>query len=459
MKANFLHWIILVVLSSMMFQGYQCGSTEMTSAKLYIQQKNYDAAIKNLEGEVQKNPGNEEAWYLLGGLRADKMDYPGMNFAFRQALQLSDKHAAEIRGIRYNKWGVHLNNGVSYLERASADSSMLFEKSLEEFQKASIAWPDTALTFRYLGYAYNNKGDYPNALKAFEQAWEKGKDVESLKRAGRIYLQWAYDHKSKFEADNAGKLKTLKDLDDVKKGSSKNDVMRTLGAPDDVRKGARGTKKEEWTYKNYNMRLSIDGDKVTAKTFTSPYKSTVDSAEYRLAMKEFDNAIQALELVKDAEPDDNENLNFLLRAYVESGKIKEAIKTYQQAAKNDPNNKQVHYLLGVLYRTDGDFTKSILEFEEAQKIDPNFVDAIFDLGATYYNWGVDIIKAANDKGEDTEEYKDKFKKALPYMEKVSEMKKDDPTVWETLGTMYARLGQSAKAKNAFEKADKIRKGN
>ncbi|MEK6566251.1 MAG: tetratricopeptide repeat protein, partial [Bacteroidota bacterium] len=334
-----------------------------------------------------------------------------------------------------------------------------FDKSLGEFQKASLAWPDTALTYRYLGYAYNNKGDYPNALKAFNEAWEKGKDVESLKRAGRIYLQWAYDHKSKFEADNAGKLKTLKDLDEVKKGSSKNDVMRTLGAPDDVKKGARGTKKEEWTYKNYSMKLSIDGDKVTQKSFTSPYKSTIDSTESRLAMKEFDNAIHALEQVKDADPADNENLNFLLRAYVEAGKIKEAIKTYQLAAKNDPNNKQVHYLLGVLYRTDGDFNKSISEFELAQKIDPNFVDAIFDLGATYYNWGVDIIKAANDKGEDTEEFKDKFKKALPYMEKVSEMKKDDPSVWETLGTMYARLGQSDKAKSAFEKADKIRKGN
>ncbi|MEK7669623.1 MAG: tetratricopeptide repeat protein, partial [Bacteroidota bacterium] len=106
MKANFLFWIILIALSSMMFQGYQCGSTEMTSAKLYIQQKNYDAAIKNLEGEVQKNPGNEEAWYLLGSLKGDKMDYTGMNYAFQQALKLSDKHSVEIRSIRYNKWGI-----------------------------------------------------------------------------------------------------------------------------------------------------------------------------------------------------------------------------------------------------------------------------------------------------------------------------------------------------------------
>ena len=92
-------------------------------------------------------------------------------------------------------------------------------------------------------------------------------------------------------------------------------------------------------------------------------------------------------------------------------------------------------------------------------MDPNFTDAIFDLGATYYNWGVDIIKEANVKGEDTDAFKEKFNRAQPLLEKVSEMKKDDPQVWETLGTIYARMGQQDKAMKAFERADKIRKGN
>jgi tetratricopeptide (TPR) repeat protein len=449
----------MVLASSFMFQAYQCGSSEMTSAKLYIQQKNYDAAIKNLEAEVAKNPGNEEAWFLLGGLRSDREDYEGMNYAFQQALKISDKHAKEIYSIRYNRWGNHLNNGVSYLERASSDSTQFYDKALAEFQKAVHAWPDTALGYRYLGYAYNNKGDYDNALKAFEDAWKKGKDIEALKRAGRIYLQRGYDHKNKFEGDNAVKLRGLKNLDDVKKGMNKNDVLKILGAPDNVRKGARGSKKEDWFYNTYNLRLAVEGDKITDKTFTSPYDPKIDSTEFRLSLIQFAKSIEALEAVKAAEPTDNENLTFLLRAYVESNKIKEAIKTYQQVAQNDPKNKSVRYLLGVLYRTDGDFPKAIAEFEEAIKLDPQYADAVFDIGATYYNWGVDMIKAADSKGQENEEYKEKFKQALPYLEKVTEMKKDDIQVWETLGTIYARLGQKDKAMKAFEQADKIRKGN
>ncbi|MBI4428245.1 MAG: tetratricopeptide repeat protein [Ignavibacteriales bacterium] len=459
MKHNFKFWFSLVVLSSLMFQAYQCGSTEMTSAKLYISQKNYDAAIKNLETEVEKNPGNEEAWYLLGGLRVEKGDYAAMNFAFNKALKLSDKHAREIQGFRYNQWGAHLNNGVSLLDRASSDSSEYYEKAIAEFSRAIEAWPDTALSYRYLGYAYNNKGDYDNALKAFEEAWKKGKDVESLRRAGRIYLQRGYDHKSKFEGDNAGKLRGLKNLDDVKKGTNKNDVLKSLGAPDNVKKGTRASRREEWTYNTYSLKLVIEADKVAQKTFTSPYSASIDSTEHRLALIEFDRATKALEEVKVAEPSDNENLTFLLRAYVESGKIKEAITTYQQAVKNDPKNKNIRYLLGVLYRTDGDYTNAIAQFKEAVQIDPEYSDAIFDLGATYYNWGVDIIKEADEKGQEAEEYKSKFNESLPYMEKAAQLRKDDPQVWETLGTIYARLGNKDKAMRAFEQADKIRKGN
>ena len=459
MRQHFKVWLFVLAFSSLMFQAYQCGSTEMTSAKLYISQKNYDAAIKNLESEVQKNPGNEEAWFLLGGLRSEKGDYVGMNFAFDAALNVSDKHAREIHGIKYNRWGGHLNDGVAYLDRASSDSTEFYDRSIEQFMKAIQAWPDTSLTYRYLGYAYNNRGDFDNALKAFEEAWKKGKDVEAMKRAGRIYLQRGYDHKSKFEGDNAGKLRGLKNLDEVKKGTNKNDVLKSLGAPDNVKKGTRASRKEEWTYNTYNLRLVIEADKVSEKTFTSPFAANIDSTEHKLALANFERATRSLEEVKTADPSDNENLTFLLRAYVESGRIKDAIKAYELASKNEPRNKTIRYLLGILYRTDGDYNRAIDQFRIATEIDPEYGDAVFDLGATFYNWGVDIIKAADEKGQETEEYKEKFKQSLPYMEKAAQLRKDDPQVWETLGTIYARLGNKDKAMNAFEQADKIRKGN
>jgi Flp pilus assembly protein TadD len=66
-------------------------------------------------------------------------------------------------------------------------------------------------------------------------------------------------------------------------------------------------------------------------------------------------------------------------------------------------------------------------------------------------------KSSQEKGEENEEYKAKFQAALPWMEKMTKIKKDDAKIWETLGTIYALLGQADNATKALDEADKIRK--
>jgi tetratricopeptide (TPR) repeat protein len=150
-------------------------------------------------------------------------------------------------------------------------------------------------------------------------------------------------------------------------------------------------------------------------------------------------------------------LNLLLQAYYEANRSVEATKAFKLAVENEPGNKMNHYILGLLYRSVDDYDGAILEFNEAIRIDPNFNDAFYDIGATYYNWGVKMKKAAQEKGDESEEYKTKFQAALPWMEKVTKIKKDDAKIWETLGTIYALVGQTDKATKALDEADKLRK--
>ena len=450
-------------------QGFQCASPEFSGAKLRISQKDYKGAITLLETEVQKNPANEEAWYLLGGLKADENDYAGMNTAYVQALKLNNKHAKEIYNIRYSKWGQRVNAGIGMLERASTDSTQYYDLAITEFKTAIEIWPDTSLTFKYLGIAYNNKGEMDKALDAYKSAWERGKDLEALKQVGRIYFVKGNDLDSKFETANADKIRAMKSLDEIKKGTHKNDVMASLGAPDNVKKaeaplqkGKKRTtqpadKKETWTYNTYNLVLTIDGDKVADKKFAKPYEPNIDSTYHRSALVFYDSAATAFEAVKAVDAKDSQNLTMLLQAYVKSDKIGEAIRTFRIAVANDPNNKNNHYILGILLRTNGEFQTAIDEFKMALSLDPNYSDALYDLGATLYNWGVDMLKAGDAKGDTSTVYKRKFNEALPYLEKVSSAKKDEPQVFETLGTIYARLGIQEKAVKMFDDADWLRK--
>ena len=471
----------VLVIFAITSQGFQCGSPEFSGAKLRISQKDYKGAIALLETEVQKNPTNEEAWYLLGGLKADQEDYTGMNTAFEQALKINNKHAKEIRTIRYGKWGQQINNGVSYLERASSDSSQYYDMAVSHLKIALFIWPDTALTYKYLGIAYYNKGDLDNALAAFQQSYEKGKDIESLSRVGNIYFRKGTDLEGKFESENANKIRVAKNIADIKKGSHKNDVMQAFGAPDNVKKLPQpkpqkgvpktNTVKEEWTYNlvdstkiaetwSYNrgtMVLVIEDQKVADKKFVKPYTPRIDSTYHRQATSQFEKAAQSFETIKSIDPKNNENLTFLLQAYVKADKIKAAIEAFRTAIINDPQNKNNHYILGILLRTDGAFQPAIDEFKAALAIDPDYSDASYDIGATLYNWGVDMLKEAVAKDDSSQAYKQKFRDALPFLEKVSSSKKDDPQVFETLATIYARLGQSDKAIKALDEGDWLRK--
>lgn len=459
MKHNATKLILAVTVASFLFFGYQCGSPEFTGAKVHMQQKNFKEAVRLLEIEVKKNPQNEEAWFFLGSLRGDQGDLDGMNTAFKEALKISPKHANEIHATRYNQWGQNLNAGVNFLERASADSAHYYDKSVAAFRRSIAAWPDTALTYRYLGYVYNNKLDYDSALLAFNQAWEMGKDVESIKRAGAIYLIKGDEHKNKFETANAGPLRTLKNLEEARRTSSKDRVKDLLGPADEVKKGPKNSTKEDWNYKTYQATFTVDGDKILDRKFAQPgYKVSIDSTEWREALKYYLKSVDALEIARNADPKDNETLQRLLKAYVESNKIEPAVREFEKAVAADPGNKTNHFILGVLYRTIGKYDEAIASFKQANTIDPNDCDVLFDIAATYYNWGVDMIRASEDKNEASEAYKAKFEAALPYMERVSECKKDDPNVWETMGTIYARLGMQDKAMKAFDQADKIRKG-
>ena len=55
--------------------GFQCSSPELTSTRLYIQQKNWDNALASAEKEVKNNPKSVEGWYYVGWLRAEKGNY------------------------------------------------------------------------------------------------------------------------------------------------------------------------------------------------------------------------------------------------------------------------------------------------------------------------------------------------------------------------------------------------
>ena len=458
MKNNLYLVFFAMLLAGFLTQGFQCGSPDFTGAKVQEQNNNFPEAEKLYEKEVQKNPANHEAWFRLGRIRGVQLnDYAGMNQAFKESEKLSSEFSNDIRALRGHFWVQFINSGVVYKNRASSDSLQFFDKAIEDFKTAATIWPDTSMTYLYLASAYEGKRDIANTVLNLTKVWEMDHDKESYKSVGRLYVQQGLTKKEEFKTANAENLKLQKNLKEIDKGSYKSDVTQAFGTPDSQKKDKKNPKKEDWIYKKYALTLTFDGERLINRKFDKPYDLKIDSTKYFDAVAEFNKAVDVFETIKKSDPKDNENLNLLLQAYFEANRTVEATKAFKLAVDNEPGNKTNHYILGFLYRSVNDYDGAITEFKEALRIDSSFSDAIYDIGATYYNWGVKMKKASQEKGDESEEYKLKFKAALPWMIKVTEVRKDESRLWETLGTIYALLGQADKATKALDEADRLRK--
>lgn len=370
----------IIVFLGFTFMGYQCGSTELTSAKLYIQQENYDKAIESLEKEVQKNPQSDEGHYLLGYVYGEKGQYEQMMDEFNKSLSISKNFEENILASRKYHWVNIFNSGVKAYKKGvdsqNEDSSRVFlNRAADSFETAIAIEPDSMDTYKNLAFVYMNAGDYDKAIDPLKVMVEKEQDIDGYRYLGEILYE------------KAAKL---------------------------------------------------------------------ESTDSTAAMKVYDEAIDVLEEGRKNYPNNQDILLALSNSYIGAKKLDVAKDVFKAGVEAEPNNQYYRYNYGVLLLGAKQYEEAEKQFLKAIEIDPDYENAIYNLGVTYIHWGTQLNKMAEEKGETSSEYKEKYQMALPYMEKIVEMKPKDANVWELLGRVYTVLDMKEDATNAFNKADQLR---
>ncbi|MDP2038499.1 MAG: tetratricopeptide repeat protein [Ignavibacteria bacterium] len=210
MKRSFVYLSILGVALALM--AFECSSAELTGAKLYINQKQYDKAKDALLKEVQKNPKSDEGWFILGYqiYGEHEADYANMLDAFDKSLAASPKFAKEIGDFKKYYWATAFNKGVGLFNNAAKATTpdsmkMLFGKAAEMFNNAALCQPDSVVNYTNLAMVYINTADYASAIAPLEKAVKIGKAAEAYSLLGQIYLENA--NKAK-EAKNDAEFNT-----------------------------------------------------------------------------------------------------------------------------------------------------------------------------------------------------------------------------------------------------------
>ena len=214
--------------------GFQCSSAESTSAKLYINQKQYDKAEEALMKEVAKNPADEEGWFLLGQARVELKKYVEANQAYDKALALSDVHRTQIFTNKTAFWGKMLNEGIECFKRG-ATTPASYDTAISKFETALVFQPDSAYTYFAMSLAQSATNQDEKAKASLETALQKKPTfAEATQRLGKLYRSSADDKKGKDEAGRKADLMKAAQLFETAHNANPEQVDHRLGMDERV---------------------------------------------------------------------------------------------------------------------------------------------------------------------------------------------------------------------------------
>lgn len=310
-------WGMLFI--GVMFLGLQCSSTELTSAKLYIQQKNWDKAIETLNAEVTKNPKSDEGYFLLGTVYSELDDVDKMMDAFDKSLAISNKYKKNIEDYKAFQWANSFNRGVSLFQRgnrtADEDSSrMYYDMAIESYKKAISLEPDSGETYRNLAFVYLTLGKTEESVEPLQKLVEIEQVEEGYQYLGEVYYTLGLNLMNNYKLEK--------------------NVQDSIKAMD-----------------YYNKSIITVTEGLSKYPENSELLNTKFSA-YIGAGRMSEALSSAKELV-EKEPDNKYNHYNYAYVLLKMNKYQEAETQFLEALKIDPNYDNAIYNLGVTYVTWG----------------------------------------------------------------------------------------------------------
>jgi len=340
-----------------------CASQELTSAKLYIQQENWDKAEEFLVKALDTEPNNPEVPYLLGdlvyGKRADWIDMDAM---YKKAMKLGPDKVILEQGLTVKKyveqsrekyWVEEYNKGVKnfndYRNAPTDDKGKFLDNAIQALNNAVIIKPDQMKSFTLLGTCYFQSGDTTKAVELAKKAANESPDeVEANLNAGKIL----YNAK-----DKEGAVTYFKKV--IELDPSNRSAIRNLA---------------QIYYDLNKLDLSIE-------TFHQAIKQETDrkikaDLYFNLGLlymkvNDFTQAEDNFNMAYDLNPNDPEALTGVARAFEGAEKWSKAEKFYRQLTIDDPDNPDHYKSLARVLIKQGKMDEATHYYQKGKDLEAN----------------------------------------------------------------------------------------
>lgn len=353
-------WIALLGFAAVIF--VDCTSQEYTSAKLYIQQQEWEKAEEFLIKAVDAEPENPEIPYQLGYhiYGVQKKDWEKMNQSFDRALTIDpnkkilgqEKTVKEfVVRARSQFWAEIYNRGVvefNEYQAASSDSASnaAMKKAITTFEVSARIKPDEAQSYTMLSRCNHLAGNTDKSEDYILKAVALSPDDATVNvTAGQIFMQ-----KQDFEAA----LPYVKKAVELEPSNTKS--IRNLAQI------YYDTGQLEESIQTYEIAIDKETDReVKADLYFNlgilyNRVGNLEEAEY--------NFINAL----DENPDDIEAVMGMAQLFESAEKWRKAEKFYRELIAIDPDNPDHYRGMSRVLLQQGEPDESLRYLEKAKRL-------------------------------------------------------------------------------------------
>jgi tetratricopeptide (TPR) repeat protein len=370
--------------------AFQCSSTELTSAKLYIQQENMEKAKEALMKEVQTNPKSDEGYYLLGFVYGKEGEIENMIENFDKSLAISDKWKQDIVIAKKSYWADSFNKGVGYFNKASKagtedSTNMYYDKAVESFEQGVMLEPDSVSTYKNLAFALINLQKQEEAIEPLEKIIKLDPSPDTYTMLGDIYVNQGEKLMNTY--------KVTKMADDSVKAAAKYESAIAL-----LEKGRKEfPDNSQVLLLLSNAYIKADKMDVAMDAFKEGVEQEPTNQYYKynygvllLQAKDYEGAVNQFKGALDIDPAYTNAIYNLAVTYVRWGttireeeeakgeditdaykeKFELALPNLEAYLASNPEDASVWELLGKVYGNLGNNEKSMEAFEKADQLRP-----------------------------------------------------------------------------------------
>ncbi|MCE7935303.1 MAG: hypothetical protein DYG96_12030 [Chlorobi bacterium CHB2] len=447
------------------FSGFECASSEVTTARVALKSKDYKKAEEALKKEVAARPGNTEAWLLLGDIYNDQSRWVEMDEAYAKAeaipsASISDGQRQDIAARRFNGWLNKFNTALRDYNNSR------YSQALKELDSAEMLRKNYPENTFLRAQVYLGLKDEAMTTKTYQQYTEiAGRDVTpGLEMGLALGL-----NRSQLEA-RAGKPDAAQVVDSAGGFAfykAKN--LYVYFAP--AEKPGEASLVEGWKfYSTSDKTPEIIRQQLGNTIRSSPWYSLGVQA-YNAAEsdpKKFDDALKYLRTVEQLDASRDDIGEIVAEIYVATKRTDEAMKALDEQIRRDPKNPRPYINYGNLYNEQKQYDKAIEQFAKVLPLglpsdDKALQTALFNLGAVYKNLGArkqDEIREAS-KGKPTADQIEQYRKPLRESKKYFEQLKGIPArrgdyqLLGELANLYDVLGETDNLKNAVREMEAV----